>query len=371
MLEYRRLDPGDPAPWFRQRSLGNQSYVFDTSAGRYVVLCFFVSGADAGGRAMLDIIERERALFDDANFCVFGVSADPTDLEKSRIREMIPGVRYFLDFDRRICSLYGAMPVKAEGPRAPARRMWMVLDPSLTVRAVIPARPMGAERGDLVEFLQSLPPVATYTGGEVHAPVISLDGVLEPDLCQTLIRYYEEKGGEESGFMREVDGKTVMAHDFGHKRRSDCTIEDEALHTLLQQKVMRRVVPAIKKVHQFDVTRMERYIVGCYEASTAGHFRPHRDNTTKGTAHRRFAMSINLNADFEGGLLSFPEYGPRQFKPKPGGAVVFSCSLLHTVSPVTAGRRFAFLPFLYDEAAAALREQNNAFLDEGIGAYRR
>ena len=68
--------------------------------------------------------------------------------------------------------------------------------------------------------------------------------------------------------------------------------------------------------------------------------------------------------------MSFPEYGPRSFKPPAGGAVVFSCSLLNAVSKVTRGRRYAFLPFLYDEAAAKVREANNAFLGEGVGAYR-
>jgi hypothetical protein len=50
--------------------------------------------------------------------------------------------------------------------------------------------------------------------------------------------------------------------------------------------------------------------------------------------------------------------------------VVFSCPLLHAVSKVTKGRRFAFLPFLYDEEAAKVREANNAKLGEGVGAYR-
>jgi predicted 2-oxoglutarate/Fe(II)-dependent dioxygenase YbiX len=103
---------------------------------------------------------------------------------------------------------------------------------------------------------------------------------------------------------------------------------------------------------------MERYLVGCYTAEDGGHFRPHRDNTTSGTAHRRFAVTINLNDDFEGGTLYFPEYGLRQFKPPVGGAVVFSCSLLHGVMPVRKGRRYAFLPFLYDDAAAHLRQAN-------------
>jgi len=123
-------------------------------------------------------------------------------------------------------------------------------------------------------------------------------------------------------------------------------------------------------VHCFKPTRMERYIVSCYAAEDGGHFRAHRDNTTRGTAHRRFAVSINLNSDFGGGEVSFPEYGPRSFKAPPGGAVVFSRSLLHAVSKVTRGCRFAFLPFLYDDAAARIREANNPHLGEGVGAYK-
>jgi hypothetical protein len=37
---------------------------------------------------------------------------------------------------------------------------------------------------------------------------------------------------------------------------------------------------------------------------------------------------------------------------------------------VTRGRRYAFLPFLYDEEAARVREQNNKFLGEGVGEYK-
>ena len=126
----------------------------------------------------------------------------------------------------------------------------------------------------------------------------------------------------------------------------------------------------MRKAFQFNPTRIERNIVACYDGAEGGHFRAHRDNTTKGTAHRRFAVSINLNDGFEGGEVSFPEYGPRSFKAPPGGAVVFSCALLHAVSKVTSGRRYAFLPFLYDDEAAKVREANAAFLGEGLGGYK-
>jgi predicted 2-oxoglutarate/Fe(II)-dependent dioxygenase YbiX len=72
--------------------------------------------------------------------------------------------------------------------------------------------------------------------------------------------------------------------------------------------------------------------------------------------------------EFEGGDLRFPEYGRQTYRPPTGGAVVFSCSLLHEATPVTKGRRYAFLPFLYDEAAAKIREENLQFLDESLFA---
>jgi predicted 2-oxoglutarate/Fe(II)-dependent dioxygenase YbiX len=162
----------------------------------------------------------------------------------------------------------------------------------------------------------------------------------------------------------------VHVSDHSHKRRRDYLIRDAELIRSIQARFHRRVVPEIHKAYQFKVTRMERYIVSCYSAEEEGHFRAHRDNTTKGTAHRRFAVSINLNSEFEGGEVSFPEFGPRSFKPPPGGAVVFSCSLLHAVSVVTKDRRYAFLPFLYDDEAAKIREANNQFLGESVGAYK-
>jgi predicted 2-oxoglutarate/Fe(II)-dependent dioxygenase YbiX len=170
--------------------------------------------------------------------------------------------------------------------------------------------------------------------------------------------------------MREVAGKTVLVTDDRHKRRRDFLIEDAQLRRELVARLLRRLKPAVEKAFQFRATRIERYLVACYEAPH-GHFRPHRDNTTRGTAHRRFAVTINLNAgEYEGGDLRFPEYGARTYRAPTGGAVVFSCSLLHEATPMISGRRFAFLPFLYDEEGARIREENNPHLGPGVGEYR-
>ena len=170
--------------------------------------------------------------------------------------------------------------------------------------------------------------------------------------------------------MREVDGKTVAVIDYNFKKRNDFRIADPDLRAALVNRIDQRIRPAVKRAFQFEATRVERYIVACYDAGVGGFFRPHRDNTTKGTAHRRFAVTINLNSeDYEGGELRFPEFGPRTYRASTGGAVIFSCELLHEATPVTKGTRYAFLPFLYDDAAAEIRERNNAFLGEGVGAY--
>jgi predicted 2-oxoglutarate/Fe(II)-dependent dioxygenase YbiX len=159
-------------------------------------------------------------------------------------------------------------------------------------------------------------------------------------------------------------GQTREVNDYSVKRRRDCTITDQAALNAVLERLSRRLIPEIHKAFQFEVTRVERCIVSCYAAAESGHFRIHRDNTSKATAHRRFAVTINLNAGaYEGGQLVFPEFGQELWSPPTGGALVFSCSLLHEVKPVTRGSRYCFLPFLFDEAGEALRLQNAKYLD--------
>ena len=115
--------------------------------------------------------------------------------------------------------------------------------------------------------------------------------------------------------------------------------DQDELRDGVRARLVRRVLPEIAKAFQFRATRIERYIIACYDAGEGGHFRPHRDNTTKGTAHRRFAVTVNLNAeDYEGGDLRFPEYDMRTYRAPTGGAVVFSCSIMHEATAVTRGQ---------------------------------
>ena len=109
-------------------------------------------------------------------------------------------------------------------------------------------------------------------------------------------------------------------------------------------------MPEIRRAFAFKATRFEGFKIVCYDEDTSGFFSAHRDNLSPSTAHRRFAMSLNLNQGYEGGYLRFPEFGSNLYQPEVGEALVFSCSHLHEVTEVTKGRRFALLSFLFFEA---------------------
>ena len=365
-----RFLPGDPVPGFHAATDGNPRYAFDSVAGRYVLLAFLGSRSHPASAAAWEAMRRAQAegLLDDARACGFAVTADPGDAAPA-MADAYPGLRVLRDHDLAVSRAYGAFIPGAEGERPGYSPFALLLDPMLRVLMAAPV----AAIGQLIAALGALPAPGLHSdlraGMEVPAPVLVLPRVLEPGFCRELIALYDTLGGSESGFMREVDGRTLPMHDGGHKRRRDLVIEDEAVRAGLRERLTRRLVPEIRRCFQFQATRIERYIVACYDAAEGGHFRAHRDNTTRATAHRRFAVSINLNDDFDGGDLWFPEFGPRRYRPPPGGAVVFSCSLLHEAARVTRGVRYATLPFLHDEAAAKVREEGRRFLgafEEGL-----
>ena len=349
--DYKQFGPGDPFPKFGQRGGGLASFKPDTMAGRYLVFCLYGSAAAEHGKRALDVVARHRDRFDDVRAAFFGVSVDPADEREERVRDALPGVRFLWDFDHAVCRLLGALP-HAGTATEQARPRWIVVDPTLHVLAVMPFKADGSDGGAVFELLDRLPHPHRFAGFEIPAPVLVLPNVFDLDLCRCLIGLYDADGGGESGVMRGNVG--VLDRSF--KSRKDYAVEDPKLIGDIQNLMKRRVIPEIAKLFFMRITRMERYMVGCYAAEDGGHFRPHRDNNSEVTAHRRFAVSINLNADFEGGEVSFPEYNARGIKAPPGWAVVFPCAALHSVSKVTRGRRYAFLPFVYDEAGGAIRQ---------------
>jgi predicted 2-oxoglutarate/Fe(II)-dependent dioxygenase YbiX/peroxiredoxin len=351
---YAQLRVGDLMPRIFPRCAGRDKYVVDSLAGQYLVLCFYGSTANAKGRSAIEAMLAHRDRFDDKRMCFFGVCLDPQDEVQARVQNSFPGVRFMWDFDGVVSATFGATPQESSPSEwGKLRQFWMVIDPTLHVLATFPF-PEDNDHSPLFAFLDRLPHPNMYAGFEMPAPILVLPHVFEPGLCRHLIGLYDAHGGGESGVMRGNAGVI----DGSFKRRKDYVVDDEKLKAHIRQRIVRRVLPEIERIFFLKATRIERYIVGCYAAEDGGHFMPHRDNTSDVSAHRRFAISINLSGDFEGGAVSFPEYNSKGYKARPGWAVVFPCNILHAVSKVTSGRRYAFLPFVYDEAGASIREQN-------------
>lgn len=181
------------------------------------------------------------------------------------------------------------------------------------------------------------------------APVLVLPRVFTDAFCDELIGFFDADGGHESGVLYMEGGKERWAPAPDIKSRRDVYIRDEIMAGRVRDRLRDTVLPEIERCFQFQVKSHEPWKLVRYGGEKPGYFRPHRDNVTRDVAHRRFAMTLNLNEpeSYEGGRLRFPEHGPHLYQPPRGGAIVFSCSLVHEATEVTRGTRYALLGFFY------------------------
>lgn len=211
----------------------------------------------------------------------------------------------------------------------------------------------GTGAGAFAEAMASLPP-ATAPGPirRGGAPALIIPGILEPDFIASLLAHWE-KGEKAADRVASSAGGAGAGKVANIKRRADVFLDDKALYAGFQHRIERRVLPEMWRAYRFRAASFEIPRIGCYDSANAGAFGAHRDNRTPFTAHRRFAMSLNLNTGaYEGGTLRFGEFGRDEYEPEAGGAVIFCCDLLHEALPVTQGRRFAIFTFFTDAEGA-------------------
>ena len=326
---------------------GRHRLAFDPFPGRAIVLAFLGSIAEPAAESALMALSANRRLVDEGKAAFFAVAAESGSGPEIALQARFPSIIFLWE---------GEEMARAFG----ADRSFVILDPMLRVIDIAPLD----EADRVLAHLSRSPPPGEAFGPSAPAPILVLAHVFEPELCTHLIACFERSGGRESGFMQDESGRSVENFDDSWKRRRDFHLTDPGLIANLRARIGRRICPEIKKAFQMRPTRIERDLVARYDAETGGHFGPHRDDTGMSVMHRRFAVSINLNADFDGGEISFPEYSPRSFKAAPGAAVVFSASILHQVSRVTRGRRYVFLTFLFDEEAERARQANLRAMQE-------
>ncbi len=192
----------------------------------------------------------------------------------------------------------------------------LIIGPDLRVlRRLVPR----AERPLATAILEECRTLARR-GGEryvsAQAPVLLLANVFPPEFCAKLIDYWNVR--DKRNDMVGYGGSNTANRDA--KRRQDVVLEDKMLLAELQAYLQRRMVYEVHKAFAFAIRKAEPFKIGCYDAAERGWFRPHRDNEVPACAHRRFAMSLMLNDDYEGGGVHFAEYPGQLYKAPAGGA---------------------------------------------------
>jgi peroxiredoxin len=355
-----RLEVGDPVPWIALRQFGGSAFSLALAAGRPSVITHVGSSRAPGADVVIAGL-RGLERFDGEHALLVIATADPKDEREARLHTEPPSRLVLRDFDLSLGKALGILVDLPGRDRPTLKATSFVLDAGMRVVSVVPVRDPGAHAAEVAAALDRISPVAATPGGEPFAPVLVIPSVLERELCAMLVSYYDAGTPELSGVaVHQPDGSGSIEVDGYRKRRRDLTLVEGPLLDGVHDRVRRRVAPVVERAFRFRAAYAERYVVAAYEARDRGWFAPHRDNGGPSTEHRQFACSLNLDAaTYQGGDLWFPEFGGRRYRPPSGGALVFSCSLLHAVDPVTQGRRLTVLPFLFDAAGAVLRARNH------------
>ena len=205
----------------------------------------------------------------------------------------------------------------------------------------------------LVNMIENYKNDLEETLPSAHPPVLLLPNVFNQQDCLHLMNIFETRGRDfvEPGHMQLGNRKTdckMRIPDQGRQDRVDHWVVEADTQNFISDRLQKRLFPEIKRAFNYEITRHERYRIARYEGVRGGEKVGHRDNNEASVAHRRFAVTINLNSEcYEGAELKFPEFSPKLYKPKTGSAIVFSCSLLHEVVEMRKGSRFALLGFLF------------------------
>ncbi len=230
------------------------------------------------------------------------------------------------------------------GPATSLRMRVVVLDPNQRVAATFDTRALPATAESIGSIADS---VRADGGAELvlrtaMAPVLVLPRVFEPDFCTQLIRLWGKGDHQDSGVSSRY-GNVNVSH---LKQTEDYTVVEPMMLKAISDRLAYRIGPELNKVFAYDREfTFDSHVVLSYSAEGGHFFGAHRDNGAPTTANRSFAVSLNLNDDFDGGELAFPEYAGVRVRPPRGAAAVFSCSLLHIALPVTRGRRFVLTTF--------------------------
>ena len=177
-----------------------------------------------------------------------------------------------------------------------------------------------------------------------NIPYLLIDDVFSPELLDKVLKFYDNNSDRHTPHYTATKNR-LHVHP------------DKELEIEIDNKLSRSVFPEIRKIFYFDVHYRESYKICCYDAETGGRFHPHRD-TPSPYQHRRYAMSLFLNDDYEGGEFELPEYNFK-IKPKANSALIFPGISSHKVNQVTKGTRRVIITFYCSEIEGKTKNNCN------------
>ena len=325
----------------------------DDQAGKLHVLVFIADPAKPNSKAALDAFAQKRDALADVGAEVRVVLTAAAAGDHAKTGETLP---FPLAIDKTGQGFAAAGLAVTYGRLLADQAAVLAVGPNLHVLATVPANAKG---NPVDAVLDRAKPMAKRRSSGVmtasHPPVLMVPDVFGPEECRKLMEIYRTTGQEfvEPGH-NKLQGRTtdvkMRIPDYGRNDRIDHWVCSQETNTYIDQRLVPRLMPEIAKAFNYKVTRHERYRIACYEGERQASEHGHRDNTAPIVAHRRFAVTINLNSDdYEGAELKFPEFGDMVYKPASGTAIVCSCSILHEVMAMQSGARFALLAFLFGE----------------------
>ncbi len=325
----------------------------DRFGGRTTILFLCPPPQDQQAQYRIRRFADRHAVFEALGTQAFIVIGGKTPLFETFARSVEGGIPVVCDTSSALAQAFGG----SGEPRALPDWRVIILDECHRIERVIRCRD-GADPAD-----EALAHCATRRTGDGqaprHPPVLVLPSLITADHCRRLIAIWETGSRYQGGVASARSGHEVKTTI---KMREDLALPDlgadaQELFAILR----RRLFPEVARIFHYEITRAETLRLGCYDAGAGGAFKAHRDDSTPAVRHRAFAVSLFLNTGaYRGGSLRFPEYCRDDYNLPAGSAVVFSCSLLHEVTPVTEGRRFGLFGFFHGEAEEAVRRANGA-----------
>ena len=219
-----------------------------------------------------------------------------------------------------------------------------LLDPNLRVRATLPFTDGARVATDVAELVAEL----VWDDRRLReitsqAPLLVVPDVLDPEQCAWLIAVWEQQGNSQTGVESATGGGRAEQHDTQLKRRRDHIVGDPQRSRELATRIGRRVVPepvqGVRVPGEPLRGLQDRLLPGGRPRVLR---RPPRQPQPRDRAPslRPHPQSQRARRTMSYASPSTGPSGTGRYRPAAGAALLFSCSHLHEVLDVTAGRRF-------------------------------